>query len=141
MPPRKIAAVVKIALDAGKASPMAVGKALAPRGVDLGAFMTAYNAQTAARRGDVIPAEVTVYDDRSFTFRLKTPPTAALLARAAGIPKGAQQPNGAPVAWISRAQLRSVAERKLPDLNAYDLDGAERVVAGTAHSMGIGIRD
>jgi large subunit ribosomal protein L11 len=141
MPPRKITAVVKLALDAGKASPMAVGKALAPRGVDLAAFMTAYNAQTAAQRGEVIPAEVTVYDDRSFTLRLKTPPTAVLLARAAGIPKGAQQPNGTPVAWISRAQLRSVAERKLPDLNAYDLDGAERVVAGTAHSMGIGIRD
>jgi large subunit ribosomal protein L11 len=141
MPPKKVSAVVKIALDAGQASPIAVGKALAPRGVDLGAFMTAYNAQTAGQRGDVIPAEVTVYDDRSFTFRLRTPPTAMLLARAAGIRKGAQQPNGAPVAWISRAQLRSVAERKLPDLNAYDLDGAERVVAGTAHSMGIGIRD
>jgi large subunit ribosomal protein L11 len=141
MPAKKIIAVVKIALDAGKASPMAVGKALAPRGVDLGVFMTAYNAQTAAQRGEVIPAEVTVYDDRSFTLRLRTPPTALLLARAAGIPKGAQQPNGAPVAWISRAQLRSVAERKLPDLNAYDLDGAERVVVGTAHSMGIGIRD
>jgi large subunit ribosomal protein L11 len=141
MPPKKVSAVVKIALDAGKASPMAVGKALAPRGVDLGAFMTAYNAQTTGQRGEVIPAEVTVFDDRSFTFRLRTPPTALLLARAAGIPKGAQQPNGAPVAWITRAQLRSVAERKLPDLNAYDLDGAERVVAGTAHSMGIGIRD
>jgi large subunit ribosomal protein L11 len=141
MPPKKITAVVKIALDAGKASPMVVGKALAPRGVDLGAFMAAYNAQTAGQRGEVIPAEVTVYEDRSFTFRLRTPPTALLLARAAGIPKGAQQPNGAPVAWISRGQLRSVAERKLPDLNAYDLDGAERVVAGTAHSMGIGIRD
>ena len=141
MPPKKINAVVKIALDAGKASPMEVGKALAPRGVDLGAFMTAYNAQTAHQRGEVIPAEVTVYDDRSFTFRLKTPPTAHLLARAAGIPKGAERPNGAPVAWISRAQLRSVAERKLPDLNAYDVESAERVVAGTAHSMGIGIRD
>jgi large subunit ribosomal protein L11 len=141
MPPKKINAVIKIALEAGKASPMAVGKALAPRGIDLGAFMTAYNSQTAAQRGEVIPAEVTIYDDRSFTFRLKTPPTAVLLARAAGIPKGAQQPNGAPVAWISRAQLRSVAERKLPDLNAYDVEGAERVVAGTAHSMGIGIRD
>jgi large subunit ribosomal protein L11 len=141
MPPRKVTAVVKLALDAGQASPIAVGKALAPRGVDQGAFMTAHNAQTAGQRGEVIPAEVMVYDDRSFTFRLKTPPTAALLARAAGIPKGAQQPNGAPGAWISRAQLRSVAERKLPDLNAYDVDGAERVVAGTAHSMGIGIRD
>lgn len=141
MPPKKISAVVKIALDAGKASPMAVGKALAPRGVDLGAFMTAYNAQTANQRGEVIPAEVTVFEDRSFTFRLRTPPTATLLARAAGIPKRAERPNGAPLAWISRAQLRSVAERKLPDLNAYDLDSAERVVAGTAHSMGIGIRD
>lgn len=141
MPPKKVAAVVKIALDAGKASPVDVGKALAPRGVDLGAFMTAYNAQTAAQRGEVIPAEVTIYEDRSFTFRLKTPPTAILLARAAGVPKGAERPNGAPMAWITRAQLRSVAERKLPDLNAYDLDGAERVVAGTAHSMGIGIRD
>jgi large subunit ribosomal protein L11 len=141
MPPKKTTAVVKLALDAGKASPIAVGKALAPGGVNLGAFMTAYNAQTANQRGKVIPAEVTVYEDRSFTFRLKTPPTATLLARAAGIPKGAERPNGAPLAWITRAQLRSVAERKLPDLTAYDLDGAERVVAGTAQSMGIGIRD
>lgn len=141
MPPKKINAVVKIALHAGKASPMAVGKALAPRGVDPGAFTTAYNAQTASQRGEVIPAEVTVYEDRSFIFKLKTPPTAALLARAAGIPKGAEGPNGAPVAWVTRAQLRAVAEKKLPDLNAYDLDSAERVVAGTAHSMGIGIRD
>jgi large subunit ribosomal protein L11 len=141
MPPKKVAAVVRIALDAGKASPVDVGKALAPRGVDLGSFVTAYNAQTAAQRGEVIPAEVTIYEDRSFTFRLKTPPTALLLARAAGVSKGADRPNGAPLAWITRSQLRDVAQRKLPDLNAYDLDGAERVVAGTAHSMGIGIRD
>jgi large subunit ribosomal protein L11 len=138
---RNVTAMVKVDLDAGEASPTSVGKALGPRGINMLEFLKAYNAATAAQRGTIVPAVITIFDDRSFTFVTKTPPTASLLARAAGIDRGAGHPNGAPIAWISRGQLREVATTKLPDLNANDLGAAERIVAGTARSMGIGIRD
>ena len=141
MPPKQVLAIVKVELDAGQASPASVGKSLGPRGINLQEFIRAYNDATAGRRGDVVPAEITIYGDRSFTFRLRTPPTASLLAKAAGVPKGATKPNGAPIGWVSRTAVREIAARKLPDLNAYDLEAAERIVAGTARSMGLGIRD
>ncbi len=141
MPPKKVTAVVRVELDAGTASPVSVGKALGPRGINMAEFIRVYNESTAGQRGDVVPAEVTIFEDRSFTFRLRTPPTASLLARAAGVAKGATKPNGAPIGWLSRQALRDIAARKLPDLNANDLDAAERIVAGTARSMGLGIRE
>ena len=141
MAPKKVLAEVKVELEAGQASPTSVGKSLGPRGINMLEFIRAYNEATAGQRGDVVPAEITIYDDRSFAFRLRTPPTASLVARAAGVAKGAEKPNGAPIAWITRSAVREIAARKLPDLNAYDLDAAERIVAGTARSMGIGVRD
>jgi large subunit ribosomal protein L11 len=141
MPPRKAIRRLTLNLAAGESSITDIGKALGPTGVNLGEFRKQYDATTAGQRGHVVPAEVTVYDDRSFSFRAKTPLTASLLRQAAGLDKGAERPNGAPVGWISRRQLRDVATIKLPDLNAIDLDAAERVVAGTARSMGIGVRD
>jgi large subunit ribosomal protein L11 len=141
MPPRKVTRVLTINLEAGQASVTEVGKALGPTGVNIQEFRKQYDAATTGNRGHVVPAEVTVYEDRSFSFRVKTPLTASLLRAAAGLAKGAEKPNGAPVGWISRAQLREVATLKLPDLNAIDLDGAERIIAGTARSMGIAVRD
>jgi large subunit ribosomal protein L11 len=141
MPAKKVRATVKVELDAGQASPTSVGKALGPRGINMLEFIRAYNEATRGQRGELVPAEITIFQDRSFTFRLRTPPTASLLARAAGVPKGATKPNGAPIGWVTRAAVREIAARKLPDLNAYDLEAAERIVAGTARSMGLGVRD
>ena len=139
MPARKrVAATVRIQLEAGQASPGKVGQSLGAHGVNVVAFMTAYNRASAAQRGMVVPAVVTVYDDRSFDLELKTPPTSALLARAAGLPGGSGRPGAdPPVAKLARDQLREIARTKLPDLNTADLDAAERIVAGTARSMGI----
>lgn len=132
---------IRMQLSAGAANPAKVGQALGPLGVNLMEFVRAYNAQTEMQRGTIIPADITVYEDRSFSFRVRTPPTSVLLAQMAGIEKGSAHPNGAAAGWIDRGQLREIARQKLPDLNAIDLDGAERVVAGTARSMGIGVRD
>jgi large subunit ribosomal protein L11 len=142
MPPKSVTAVVKLELDAGAASVTTVGKALGARGINLGEFMRAYNEATAGRRGTVVPAHVTIYEDRSFAFVTRTPPTAKLLAKAAGVEKGSARPgNGTgPVGWVSAAQLREIARVKLPDLNTEDLDAAERMVAGTARQMGIAVR-
>jgi large subunit ribosomal protein L11 len=140
MPPRKVIATVKLDLDAAQASPITVGKALGARGINMPEFIKAYNAATAAHRGDVIPAVVTVFDDRSFAFETRTPPTAGLLARAAGIVKGSARPHDTPAGSISEGQLRDVARRKLPDLNTDDLEVALRIVAGTARQMGIAVR-
>jgi large subunit ribosomal protein L11 len=138
MPPRKrVVATVRLQLDAGEASPGKLGQSLGAHGINIVAFMTAYNAATAAQRGMVVPAVVTVYEDRSFDLQLRTPPTSALLARAAGLPKGSGRPGDGPVAKLARDQLREIARTKLPDLNTADLDAAERIVAGTARSMGI----
>jgi large subunit ribosomal protein L11 len=136
--PKRVAATVRIQLEAGRASPGKVGQALGVHGINIGAFIAAYDAASAAQRGLVVPAEVTIFDDRSFDLRLRTVPTSALLARAAGLARGSGRPGAdAPVAKLERAQLRAIARAKLPDLNTGDLDAAERIVAGTARSMGI----
>lgn len=135
---KKVKGVVKLTLEAGKANPAPpVGPALAGYGINIMAFCKEYNARTANRAGEQIPAEITVYSDGSFTFVLKTPPTAFLLRRAAKIEKGSGQPNRNKVGKVTRAQIREIAEIKMKDLNAIDIDGAMKQVEGTARNMGI----
>jgi large subunit ribosomal protein L11 len=139
---KKVKAIVKLQLQAGKANPAPpVGPALASHGVNIMAFCKDYNARTANRAGEIIPAEITVYTDGSFTFILKTPPTAFLLRRAAGIEKGSGVPNKQKVGKLTRAQIREIAQVKMNDLNAVDIEGAMRQIEGTARSMGIEIVD
>ena len=139
MPPKKkIAALVKVQLQAGAASPAPpVGTALGPHGVNIMDFVKAYNAQTESMRGNVIPVEITIFEDRSFTFITKTPPAARLILAAAGIEKGSGEPHKTKVANLTRAQVRSIAEAKMPDLNANDVEAAMKIVEGTARSMGV----
>lgn len=135
---RRLAAVVKMQLPAGQATPAPpVGTALGPHGVNLMDFVKAYNDATANQRGQIIPVEISIFEDRSFEFVLKTPPAAALLRQAAKIDKGSSAPNTDKVGKVSRAQVREIAEIKMPDLNAIDIDGAMKIVEGTARSMGI----
>ena len=142
MAKRRVAAIVKIQIQAGAATPAPpVGTALGPHGINIMDFCKAYNATTESQRGLVIPAEISIYEDRSFTFITKTPPTPFLLRQAAGIEKGAQNPRLEKVGTVTQAQLRQIAETKRPDLNAIDLDGAMAQVAGTARSMGIDVVD
>jgi large subunit ribosomal protein L11 len=142
MAKKKLAAIVKIQIPAGQATPAPpVGTALGPHGIAIMDFCKAYNAQTENQRGMVIPAEISIYEDRSFTFVTKTPPTPFLLRQAAGVEKGAQNARLEKVGRVSRDQVRQIAETKMPDLNAIDLDGAIAQVAGTARSMGIEIGD
>lgn len=139
---KKVKAVVTLQLEAGKANPAPpVGPALAQHGINLMAFCKEYNARTATMAGSIIPAQITIYTDQSFTFVLKTPPTPDLLRKAAGVTKGAAEPNRSKVGRITRKQLREIAETKMRDLNALDIEGAEKQVAGTARSMGIEIVD
>ena len=139
MPPKKkIAALVKVQLNPGAATPAPpVGTALGPHGVNIMEFCKAYNAQTEPMRGNVIPVEITVYEDRSFTFITKTPPAAELIKKAAGVPKGSGEPHKTKVAHLSAAQLREIAQMKMEDLNANDIEAAAKIIAGTARSMGI----
>jgi large subunit ribosomal protein L11 len=139
MPPKKkIAALVKVQLQAGAATPAPpVGTALGPHGVNIMEFCKAYNAATEAMRGNVIPVEITIYEDRSFSFITKTPPAAELIKKAAGLAKGSSVPNKDKVGRISRDQVREIANTKMPDLNATDVDGAMKIVEGTARSMGV----
>src|SRR3954463_5797558 len=138
MAKRKVAAVVKIQIPAGAATPAPpVGTALGPHGVAIMDFCKAYNAQTESQTGTIVPVEITVFEDRSFTFVLKTPPTPVLLRQAAGVEKGATTPGKAGVGTITQAQAEEIAQTKMPDLNAYDLDAAVEQVKGTARSMGI----
>jgi large subunit ribosomal protein L11 len=132
---------LKLQLQAGEASPGKVGQTLGAYGANIMAFVRDYNAATQAQRGTIVPAEVTVYEDRSLTFVTRTPPTSALLRAAAGIDRGSGEPNRSKVGRVSRAQLRRIAQTKLPDLNTDDLDMAARIIAGTARSMGISIDD
>ena len=142
MAKKKVAAIVRIQIEAGAATPAPpVGTALGPHGIQIMDFCKAYNAATENQRGMVIPAEITIYEDRSFTFVTKTPPTPVLIREAAGVRKGAQNARTEKVGSISQAQLREIAETKMPDLNAVDLDGALAQVAGTARSMGIEVTD
>jgi large subunit ribosomal protein L11 len=139
---KKVVAIVKLALPAGKANPAPpVGPALGQHGVNIMMFCKEYNAKTADKAGYVIPAEITIYEDRSFTFVLKTPPASVLLCKAAGVERGASQPNKQNVGTITKAQLQEIAQTKMPDLNANDIEAAMKIVAGTAKSMGIKITD
>ena len=139
MPPKKkVAAIVKIAINAGAATPAPpVGTALGPHGVNIMEFVKAYNAKTEAQRGTVVPAEITIYEDRTFTFIVKTPPAAELIMKAAGLQKGSGKPNKEKVGKITKDQVREIANTKLPDLNANDVDAAMKIVEGTARSMGV----
>ena len=139
MPPKKkVAALVKVALNAGAATPAPpVGTALGPHGVNIMEFCKAYNAQTESMRGNVIPVEITIYEDRTFTFITKTPPAAELIKKAAGLKSGASNPSKETVGKITRDQVREIANTKLPDLNANDVEAAMKVVEGTARSMGV----
>ncbi|HXX78728.1 MAG TPA: 50S ribosomal protein L11 [Ktedonobacteraceae bacterium] len=137
---KRVKAVVKLQIPAGKANPAPpIGTALGPQGVNIMQFCKEYNERTANQVGMVIPAEITIYEDRSFTFITKTPPVPDLLKTAAGIEKGAATPNKTKVGSISREKLREIAELKMKDLNVIDIEGAERMVEGTARSMGITI--
>jgi large subunit ribosomal protein L11 len=137
-PKKKIAAVVKVQLQAGMANPAPpVGTALGPHGVNIMDFCKAYNAETESMRGNVIPVEITIYEDRSFTFITKTPPAAELIKKAAGLKKGSGTPHTDKVGKISPEQVREIATTKLPDLNANDLEQAAKIIEGTARSMGV----
>ena len=135
---KRVAALVKIQIPAGQATPAPpVGTALGPHGVAIMDFCKAYNAATEQQRGTIVPVEITVFEDRSFTFILKTPPTPVLLREAAGIDKASMTPGRETVGTVTDAQIEEIAKIKMPDLNAYDLDAAKLQVAGTARSMGL----
>ncbi len=139
---KKVKAVVKLQIEAGKANPAPpVGPALAQHGINLMQFCKEYNARTANQMGNIVPAEITIYQDGSFKFTLKTPPVPDLLRKAAGVEKGSAEPNRNKVGDITRAQLEEIARLKMNDLNALDLQGAIRQIEGTARSMGIRIVD
>ena len=140
MPPKKkrVSALIKLQINAGQATPAPpIGPALGQHGVNIMEFCKAYNAQTESQRGNVIPVEITVYEDRSFTFVTKTPPAAELIKKAAGVAKGSGEPHKTKVGRLTGAQVREIAQQKLEDLNADDLDQASKIIAGTARSMGI----
>ena len=142
MAKKKLAAIVKIQIAAGQATPAPpVGTALGPHGINIMDFCKAYNSATENQRGMVIPAEISIYEDRSFTFVTKTPPTPFLLRQAAGVEKGAQNPRTDKVGRVSADQVRQIAETKMPDLNANDMESAKAQVMGTARSMGVKIVD
>ena len=137
---KKIRALVKLQIQAGKANPAPpVGPALGQHGVNIMAFCKEYNERTTAQAGSIIPAEITIYDDRSFTFITKTPPTADLLRKALGVEKGASASGHEEIGKLTREKLREIAEAKAKDLNAISIEGAERIIEGTARSMGIKI--
>lgn len=139
---KKVVAIVKINIPAGKANPAPpVGTALGPHGINLMQFCKEYNARTSGQVGQIIPAQVTVFSDNSFTFILKTPPTADLLKKAAGINSGSAVPNRDKVGSVTRSQVREIAETKMKDLNALDIDAAMKIVEGTARSMGILVQE
>ena len=137
---KKVRAIVKLQIDAGKATPAPpVGPALGQHGINIMQFVKEYNEKTASQAGSIVPVEITVFEDRSFTFVMKTPPAADLLRKAASVPKGSGTPNKESVGSISKDKLRDIAQLKMKDLNAVDIEGAERMIAGTARSMGIAI--
>jgi large subunit ribosomal protein L11 len=135
---KKIAGLIKLQIQAGAATPAPpVGPALGQHGVNIMEFCKQYNAETESQRGSVVPVEITVYEDRSFTFITKTPPAARMILKAAGVEKGSGEPHVKKVASITRDQVREIAQTKMADLNANDIDAAEKIIAGTARSMGI----
>ena len=138
---KKVLTILKLELEAGKASPAPpIGPALGQHGVNIMAFVKEYNERTSSQQGNIIPVELSVYEDRSFTFITKTSPATALLKKAAGIDKGSSEPNRNKVGKVSIDKVREIAEIKMPDLNAADLDGAMKIIEGTARSMGIQVR-
>ena len=138
---KKIAAVVKVQLQAGQATPAPpVGTALGPHGVNIMDFVKQYNAATDAQRGNVIPVEITIFEDRSFTFITKTPPAPELIKKAAGVQKGSGEPHKTKVGSVTKAQVRDIAQVKMADLNANSIEAAEKIIAGTARSMGITVK-
>ena len=142
MPPKskKVSGYINLQIQAGAATPAPpVGPALGQHGVNIMEFVKAYNAATESQRGNVIPVEITVYEDRSFTFITKTPPAAELIKKAAGVAKGSGEPHKTKVAKLSKDQVRAIAEQKMQDLNANDIDMASRIIAGTARSMGLDV--
>jgi large subunit ribosomal protein L11 len=143
MPPKKkVAALVKVQLPAGQATPAPpVGTALGPHGVNIMDFVKQYNAATDGQRGNIIPVEITIFEDRSFTFITKTPPAPELIKKAAGLEKGSANPHRDKVGKLTKEQLRQIAETKMQDLNANDIEAAEKIIAGTARSMGITVGD
>ena len=139
---KKLKTVVRLQIEAGKANPAPpIGPALAPHGINLMAFCKEYNARTSGKPGEILPAEITIYTDGSFTFILKTSPTPVLLRKAAGIEKGSAEPNRVKVGKVKRVQIREIAELKMKDLNAVDLEGAMRQIEGTARNMGLVVED
>jgi large subunit ribosomal protein L11 len=141
MAKRRVAAIVKIQIQAGAATPAPpVGTALGPHGINIMDFCKAYNAATENQRGTVVPAEITIYEDRTFTFVTKTPPAPVLLRQAAGLAKGAQNPRREVAGSVTKDQVRQIAETKMPDLNAIDIEGAMKQIEGTARSMGIEVK-
>ena len=137
---KKVAALVKVQLNAGQATPAPpVGTALGPHGVNIMDFVKQYNAATDTQRGYVIPVEITIYEDRTFTFITKTPPAPELIKKAAGVQKGSGEPNRSKVGSVTMAQVREIAQVKMPDLNATTIEAAEKIIAGTARSMGINV--
>ena len=140
-PKKKVTGLIKLQIKAGAANPAPpIGPALGQHGVNIMEFCKAYNAATESQRGNVIPVEITVYEDRSFTFILKTPPAAELIKKAAGVAKGSGEPHKTKVASLTQDQLREIATQKMPDLNANDVEHAMRIIAGTARSMGVTVQ-
>ena len=139
---KKVIGIIKLAIEAGKANPAPpIGPALGQRGVNIVAFCKEYNAKTADKAGFIIPVEITVYEDKSYTFILKTPPDSVLLSKAAGVAKGSGEPQKVKVGSITKKQLQEIAETKLPDLNTRNVEAAMRIIEGTAKNMGITISD
>lgn len=139
---KKVVGIIKLAIQAGKATPAPpIGPALGQRGVNIVAFCKEYNAKTADKTGFIIPVEITVYEDKSYTFVLKTPPASTLLAKAAGVAKGSGEPQKIKVGNISKKQLQEIAETKVPDLNTRNVEAAMKIIEGTARNMGITISD
>jgi large subunit ribosomal protein L11 len=138
---KKVKTVIRLQIPAGKATPAPpVGTALGPHGINIMEFTKAYNERTAAQAGSIIPAEITVYEDRTFTFVTKTPPAGDLLKKAAGVEKGSAVPNRDKVGTVTKQQVREIAETKMVDLNAHDIDHAVRIIEGTARSMGVDVK-
>lgn len=139
---KKVVAIIKLAIPAGKANPAPpIGPALGQHGVNIMMFCKEYNARTSDQVGMIVPVEISVYEDRSFTFILKTPPASVLIQKAAGIERGSGEPNRKKVGSITRDQLRDIAQTKLPDLNANDIDAAMKIVEGTARNMGVTVKE
>ncbi|MEL6229743.1 MAG: 50S ribosomal protein L11 [Cyanobacteria bacterium J06636_28] len=139
---KKVVAIIKLAIPAGKANPAPpIGPALGQHGVNIMAFCKEYNAKTSDKAGLIVPVEISVFEDRSFTFILKTPPASVLIKKAAKIEKGSGEPNKTKVGSITRAQLQEIAEMKMPDLNANDVDAAMNIIEGTARNMGVTVAD